>query len=175
MRNVHLQRSLLSVAACAFALAACKNIDEKELENKIRNDMANQGLKLVSVTCPPGKPLRDGTRFDCQCTDERGTQSRVHIEAVNNHEVAWKLENKFMRMNILGDGLEARLSKRLGKVVDVKCPSDNILIKKGVSLTCDVKVGDKDDKITLTAKDDEASDFSESFVEQKAPAATATH
>ena len=64
-------------------------------------------------------------------------------------------------MGIVGDSLEANLSKKMNQVVDVTCPSENILIKAGVSFTCGVKVGSKDQQITLTAKTDDGSAWDE--------------
>jgi hypothetical protein len=165
MKRPDRSRWILVAAACA--LAACQTIDQKKLETGILDDTTNQGIKLASVSCPSGMPLREGTRFDCSCVDARGTTGSFSVWVANGHgRVEWKLRNKYMNMRILGDSLEARISKRLGKVVDVKCPSDNVLVKTGVSLSCDVQIGAKDDRLTLVAKNDEGTDWSEQFVEQ---------
>jgi hypothetical protein len=144
-------------------LTACtKTIDNKELEADIQKDTATKGVRLTSVTCPAGERLREGTKFECSCVDKHGTQGTFDVEIANGHgRVEWKLRNKYMNMRIVGDSLEANLSKKLNQVVDVVCPEDNILIKKDVSFTCDVKVGAKAEQITLTAKSDDGSSWDE--------------
>jgi hypothetical protein len=158
---------MLSLAlAGALVVTACKKIDPKEVEVAIVKDTESKGLKLASVTCPSGIPLREGTRFECSCTDSKGTTGIFDVEMVNDHgRFEWKLRNKFMRMSVAGDGLEAKLSKQLHQVVDVICPADNILIKTGVSFTCDIKVGAKNSTITLTPKNDDGSDWDEKIVD----------
>jgi hypothetical protein len=167
MNKCDRKRWILVVAT--FGLTACQSIDPKKLEADILDDTAQQGVKLATVSCPSGMPLREGTRFDCSCTDERGTTGSFAVEVTNGHgRVEWKLRNKYMNMRVLGDSLEARLSKRFGQVVDVKCPSENVLIKSGASISCEVRIGAKDDKLTFIAKNDEGSDWSEQIAEQKA-------
>ena len=153
---------LLTLSAAALLAGCTKTFDNKEMQDKIQKDAAAQGIKLASVTCPAGQPMKEGAKFDCTCTDTKGTTGTIQVDVPNSHgRFEWKLQSKFMRMNVVGDSLEANLSKKLNQVVDVVCPQDNILVKKGVSFSCDVKVGSKTEKITLTAKADDGSDWDE--------------
>jgi hypothetical protein len=69
----------------------------------------------------------------------------------NTGDVAWQLEGKYMDMKVLGDNLEAKISKASNnQPVDVTCPSKNILIAKGAAFTCDVMVGMSATKIVFT-------------------------
>jgi hypothetical protein len=158
-------KALALILAGALALTGCKKIDPKEVETDIQKDTESKGLKLASVTCPAGLPLKEGTKFECACTDIKGTAGAFDVEIANAHgRLEWKLRNKFMRMSIAGDGLEAKLSKKLNEVVDVVCPADNIIIKTGVSFSCDMKAGGKTATITLTPKDDQGVDWDEKIV-----------
>ena len=153
------------VLIAASLLPGCtKHIDNKDLETNIQKDTTSKGVNLASVSCPEGQPMREGTKFECSCTDKKGTQGTFDVQVVNGHgRIEWKLRNKFMNMRIVGDSLEANLSKKLNQVVDVVCPAENILIKTGISFSCDVKVGDKMQQITLTAKADDGSSWDEKF------------
>jgi hypothetical protein len=154
---------VIALAAAAVLLAGCtKMVDPAELEADILKDTATKSVPLAKVTCPADKPLKEGTKFECKCTDKKGTEGVFDVTIASSEgRVEWKLRNKFMNMGIVGDSLETNLTKKLGQPVDVVCPSENILIKKGVSFSCDVKVGDKKQKITLTAKADDGSDWDE--------------
>ena len=153
---------LLALCAAPLFAGCAKTFDNKEMEGSIQKDATTQGIKLASVSCPAGQPMKEGAKFACTCTDTKGTTGDIDVYVPNSHgRFEWKLRNKFMRMNIVGDSLEANLSKKLNQVVDVVCPEENILIKKGVSFSCDVKVGSKMEKITLTAKADDGSDWDE--------------
>ena len=160
-------RTPLSLVVAAGLVAACtRTIDHAELETDIQKDTATKGVNLTKVTCPEGKQLKEGTKFACTCTDKKGTTGTFDVEAVNGSRVEWKLRGKFMNMSIVGDSLEANLGKKLNQVVDVVCPAENILIKKGVSFSCDVKVGAELDQITLTAKDDDGGSWDEKIVKK---------
>jgi len=153
---------LLTICAAPLLAGCNKTFDNKEMEGSIQKDVSKQGLNLASVSCPPGQPMKEGTKFQCTCTDKKGTQGAIDVLVPNSSgRFEWQLKNKFMRMNIVGDSLEANLGKKLNAVVDVVCPEENILIKKGVSFSCDVKVGAKTEQITLTAKADDGSDWDE--------------
>jgi hypothetical protein len=157
-------RTVLFTLCAASLLPACM-VDHKKLETEIQADTLKQGLNLASVSCPESKVMREGNKFVCTCTDKNGTPGAFDVEIVNlSGRVEWKLRGKFMNMRIVGDSLEAMLSKKLNQVVDVVCPSENILIKKDVSFTCSVKVGSKGEQITLTAKADDGSAWDEKLV-----------
>lgn len=154
--------ALILTLTTAALLAGCKKFDNKELEDTIQKGATTQGISFASVTCPPNQPMRENTKFTCACVDKVGTQGTVDVLAVNNHgRIEWKLRNKFMNMRVVGDSLEDKLSKRLNKVVDVVCPSDNILVRKDVSFSCDITVGAEKARITLTAKADDGSSWDE--------------
>jgi hypothetical protein len=158
-----------ALAASTLPLAGCKfferNFDHKDMEQTIQKDAGAQGLHLASVTCPEKKPMKQGTKFDCKVTDKRGTQGDIDVTATNDQGgYEWKLRHKFMKMEAAGDSLEEMLSKKLGEPVDVVCPPENILIKKGITFTCDVKIGKKTEQIKLTAKDDDGKEWDEKII-----------
>jgi hypothetical protein len=139
-----------------------RTLDHAELEADIQKDTTTKGVPLAKVTCPPDKPLKEGTKFECTGVDKKGTEGIFDVTIPNAEgRVEWKLRSKFMNMGAVGDSLETNLTKQLGTPVDVVCPSENILIKKGISFSCDVKVGEKKQTITLTAKNDDGSDWDE--------------
>jgi len=157
-----LPRSASGAVLLLAVLSGCtKYLDNKELEGDISKDTASKGVNLASVTCPANEPLKEGTKFACTCKDKKGTEGVFDVNVASGNSVAWKLRNKFMNMRVVGDSLEANLSKKTNQPVDVVCPAENVLIKLGVTFSCDVTVGTTKEQITLTAKTEDGSSWDE--------------
>jgi hypothetical protein len=143
-------------SSVALVLACTPRLDRSKLEAQIQADMATRGFALTGVTCP-STVLRKGVTFECTALDSNGTRAVFDVTATGNlqGDVTWKLRGRFEDMAVVGDRLEASLASRMGKAVDVTCPSKNIVIQKGVTFECDAKVGGKTMRFVFTAKTDQ--------------------
>jgi hypothetical protein len=154
-------RTVLAFVAVLGVAAACRPppLDTKKAEDAIRTELKAKGVTLVSVTCPSGIALKTGTTFQCTAQDDQGTTGVFDMTVKDDKgDIAWQLEGKYMDMKVLGDNLEGRISKASNnKVVDVTCPSKNILVAKGTTFTCDILVGTSAAKIVFTSANNEAS------------------
>jgi hypothetical protein len=152
--------TLAPFVIAALLLGACtqKTIDHKDLEEQIQQGMASKGVPLTKVSCPDGEVMTKGTKFTCSGVDKNGTTGLFDITTDSAGDLGWKLRGKYVNMMVVGDRLEADLSKKLHQAVDVVCPSESVIIKKGLTFTCDVKVGAEMDKITLVVNDENGDD-----------------
>ena len=149
-------RVLLPAFAVALAIGCTPRLDHEKLETDIQTGMAAKGVALTEMSCPSVR-LSKGTVFQCTGLDSNGTHAVFDVTASGDAKgnVTWKLHGKFENMAVVGDRLETSLSARMGKPVDVTCPSKNIVIQQGVTFVCSAKVGDKTMNFVFTARSDQ--------------------
>ena len=77
-----------------LALVAC-GVDNKDMEKKIKAQLSEH-LKVKSVSCPSGKSMSEGTKFDCKVTfdDDKAYDMHVTIQKDKQFTAEWDDETK---------------------------------------------------------------------------------
>ena len=142
-----------SVVGFGALLLAC-SIDNKKVEQSVIDTMKDKGVKMKSVSCPTGKPMKSGTKFDCTGTSDDGVDMTFHVEETDGSgTIKWELDGLILDKKKLGDGLE----KDLGGGADIKCPEKTVIIHKGTTFDCDYEKDGEKGTVTLTADDDKGN------------------
>ena len=91
------------LAVCSLlALAACNTVDNKDMENKIKTQLAEH-LKVKGVECPTGKSMKEGTTFDCHVKFDDGNDFPIHvtIKADKQFVAEWDEDTKMKLLDEL--------------------------------------------------------------------------
>lgn len=90
---------LLAVALCGLLAGCSDEVSSDEVNDSIREAMADQGIELSSVSCPSGVPPKVGATVVCPVelvgVDPLGVpvdRIRVVVTEVDGNEVRYRLE-----------------------------------------------------------------------------------
>jgi hypothetical protein len=83
-----MRRLTLAIGALAI-LAGCgeETIDTKDLETKLRNQLAPQGgakPEDIAVKCPDDQKVEKGHKFSCTLTAPDGSKARIDVTLTND-------------------------------------------------------------------------------------------
>jgi uncharacterized protein DUF4333/putative VirB-like lipoprotein len=83
-----MRRPILALGALAI-LAGCgeETIDTKDLESKLRTQLAPQGgvkPEDISVKCPDDQKVEKGHKFSCTLTAPDGSKARIDVTLTND-------------------------------------------------------------------------------------------
>jgi hypothetical protein len=129
-------------------LVGCKQIDASKVEDSIKEGLAEKKLIVKSVSCPEGKTLKKGDKF--QCTAETDQHLVIDVDQQDDEgSIKWQLQGVILDEKVLGDGLESQI----GQGIDVACDAKITVKKVGESFDCATK--HPDGKITISVKDED--------------------
>jgi hypothetical protein len=81
-------RRLIFATAALAVLAGCgETIDSKDLESKLRTQLAPQGgaePEDISVDCPDDQKVEKGHTFNCTLTAPDGSKARIDVTLTND-------------------------------------------------------------------------------------------
>lgn len=135
----------------AAALGGCTpTIDNKQVEESIRESLKREELPVKSVACPAGVAAKKDVDFDCKITFEDGALFDVKVHQKDDKGgMEWKPP---------AVTTSARFKKRLEEqmhLADVTCPDGLISAKKGSKVTCSGKLDEQNVDVEAVFEDDE--------------------
>jgi hypothetical protein len=153
-------RSFLSAFAlvlCSLLAAGCggtKKVDSSTVEKGIESQIHVLTAKPASVNCPDNVESKAGQTFTCTATLSNGAEGKVKVDEPKKGQFEYSLVPGSLMMP--GAVLEDKVKKDLEQAgvsnASVNCP-DNVIIKVGTTVTCDVKSSTKTGKVTFTFSD----------------------
>jgi hypothetical protein len=143
--------SCFALTIAAAVLGGCTpTIDNKQVEESIREALKKEELPVKTVSCPIGAEAKKDKDFDCKVTFEDGSSFDVKVHQKDDKGgLEWRppaitTSNRFRKK------LEEQFS-----MTDVTCPEGLISAKKGAKVSCTGKVEDQAVDIEATFEDDE--------------------
>ena len=136
-------RQLALVLGCALVLAACgddtKTVDDAQIEQGIERSISTSQVEVTSVKCPTDEKSEVGNTFDCSVKLSNGGTGKVEVEQTGRNNFSYTLKDGSVQ--IPGSVAEEQIEKQLAtegiQNASVNCP-DNIIVKVGTTVTCDI-------------------------------------
>ena len=134
------RRFALIVAVLAISLAAggCgkSSLDGKKLERQIKSRIRAGGVELTKLSCPGGRKVKKGDRFQCTGEASNGVPLTVAVvQTSGSGNVSWNVTRGLLVVPTIEDFIE-REARQTGEVT-VECASpDLVAARDGDSLTC---------------------------------------
>lgn len=158
-------RASKAVAACvattaALALAGCdddggdapaREVDTAQIEREIEQQLSVRGAAVSSVKCPADVSAETGTTFECAVTWDNGATGDVEVTETAANQYAFMPVSGSVQ--VPGTAADAAVEQQLAAegypdaVVD--CP-ENIVVKTGTTVTCDVRGAGAAGTVTFT-------------------------
>jgi hypothetical protein len=150
---------LVFAALTTTASIGCSTqLDHTKLEGSIRDELKSKGVTMTSLTCPANVVAKSGGTLTCTGTDDQGTNATFTVTMKDDQgSINWVFDGTVVGMKEAGDSLEAALTQKLGKKVDVKCPDKAILAKQDCAFTCDTTVEGESHKLAVKCTDDKGN------------------
>jgi hypothetical protein len=119
----------------ALALASCSNssLDSKKLESQINARLKNGGVTLTKLSCPSGRKVKKGDRFQCQGQAANGVPITVAVvQTSGGGSVSWNVTRGLLDVPRIRDEIQRQAGD-----VTVDCQSaDLVAARDGDALTC---------------------------------------
>jgi hypothetical protein len=132
-----------------------KTLKKESVEGVIKAQYDKAGLKLKSVSCPANKEAKAGDSFDCTGELEGGGKATI---TVKQKDAKGTLEFNAAGLYLSEAAITAGLTKQAGAPATAKCPTKQIMLKKGEKFTCDVTIGADKGKVTYTTADEKKAE-----------------
>lgn len=140
--------------ALALGVLACGKgkLDPDAMQSTIATALKTRDVTLKSITCP-AREVKAGDSFDCDGVTD------------GDEKVAFKVEQKDDQKNVsISYGhvsneahLGSEFAAKFGKGAAIKCPSKTVILKKGVTFSCDATFDNEPSKFEITVKDDKGN------------------
>jgi hypothetical protein len=126
----------------ALLLAACSSssLDGKKLEGQIRSRLKSGGVTLTRLSCPTGRKVKKGDRFECKGQAANGVPITVAvIQTSGSGNVSWNVTRGVLDFSTV----KGEIQRQAGQVA-VSCQSaDLVAARDGDAFTCtSVSVGE---------------------------------
>ncbi|HEY3188623.1 MAG TPA: DUF4333 domain-containing protein [Solirubrobacteraceae bacterium] len=140
--------------------AAPKTVDDAQVEQGIKDDLSTSSAKVSSAKCPSDVAVEKGDTFTCTVTFDNGATGKATVtqQGLNKYTYALKPGS----VQVPGSTAEAAVEKSLAAQgipnATVNCP-DNIIVKVGTTVTCNVSgaQGVASGTVTFTFSDAEGT------------------
>jgi hypothetical protein len=140
--------------------AQTRTVDDQQVEQGIEQSLSTSSTKVTKVSCPSDEPVEKGATFTCSVTFSNSATGKVTVTQQGANRYTYKLKSGSVQ--IPGSSVEAQLKKELASGgapnATVNCP-DNIIVKTGTTVTCDVSgaQGAANGTVTFTFSDAEGT------------------
>ena len=164
---------IVAGALAALALGGCgssdnstatsaqtRTVDDQQVEQGIEKSLSTSSEKVTNVSCPSDVPVEKGDTFTCSVTFSNDATGKVTVTQEGANHYTYKLKSGSVQ--IPGSAVESQLEKELAAEgapnATVNCP-DNIIVKTGTTVTCDVSgaQGVANGTVTFTFSDAEGT------------------
>src|SRR3954453_3635809 len=122
--------------------APVRTVDDSTVEAQIKQQLSTSGAAVTNVKCPSGVKSQSGATFQCTVTWSNGATGKVKVtQKGGNQYTAAPVSGS---VQVPGATVEKDLQQQLADQgapnATVNCP-DNIIVKTGTTVTCDVSGG----------------------------------
>jgi len=125
-----------AAVAAALTLAACSSssLDGKKLESQITRRLRSGGLTLTKLSCPGGRKVKKGDRFQCQGQAANGVPLTVAVvQTSGKGNVTWNVTRGLLEVPRIRDEIQ----RQAGGGVTVTCQSaDLVAARDGDAISC---------------------------------------
>jgi hypothetical protein len=148
--------ALTAVVVFSALAAGCGDdpVDTAQVESGIKSELATGGSKPSSVKCPDEVKSERGATFKCDVTMTNGATGKVEVTQQGGKNFTYKLVPGSVQ--VPGATVEKEIKDELAtQGIDgatVNCP-DNIVVKLGTSVTCNVAGSNTVGKVTFSWSD----------------------
>jgi hypothetical protein len=121
------------VGALAFSACSGSKLDGNKLESQIKKRIQAGGVNLTKLSCPGGRKVKKGDRFQCQGEAANGVPISVAVvQTSGGGNVSWNVTKGLLDVPRIRDEIQ----RRAGDVtVDCQSP-DLVAARDGDALTC---------------------------------------
>ncbi|MGZ3687793.1 MAG: DUF4333 domain-containing protein [Bdellovibrionota bacterium] len=139
-------------AAGALALAGCgggdststttspsRTVDAAQVESGIDKQLSTPAAEVTSVKCPDGVKAEAGATFDCSVTWSNGATGKVKVTQESLNRFTYQPVSGSVQVpgSTVEKSIEQELAKQGAPNAQANCP-DNIIVKVGTTVTCDL-------------------------------------
>ena len=130
------QAFVAAALAATLTLAACSNssLDSKKLERQITRRLKAGGVTLTKLSCPGGRKVKKGDRFQCQGQAANGVPITVAVvQTSGGGNVSWNVTRGILDVPRIRDEIQ----RQAGGQVTVTCQAaDLVAARDGDAITC---------------------------------------
>jgi hypothetical protein len=123
----------------AATAAPPKTVDDAQVEQGIKDDLSTSSAKVTKAKCPADVPVQKGDTFSCEITFDNGATGKAKVTQQGLGKYTYEL--KPGSVQVPGATADAAVEKSLAAQgipgATVNCP-DNIVVKTGTTVTCNV-------------------------------------
>jgi len=158
-------RALLVAALTAIGLSACggsssssntpttSTVDDAAVESQLKQQLSTPTAQVTKVSCPSDVKATDGATFKCSVTWSNGATGKAQVTQVAPGKFTSKPVSGSVQVPgaTVEKSIQADLAKQGAPNATVNCP-DNIIVKVGTTVTCDVSSasGKANGQVTFT-------------------------
>jgi hypothetical protein len=133
--------ALASATVIALFAAGCGDdtVDSAQVEKAIKGDVSAAGASASSVKCPDDVKSEKGASFNCDVTTTNGATGKVKVTQQGGNRYKYALVPGSLQVpgSVAEKEIEDQLASQGVNDASANCP-DNIIVKLGTSVTCDV-------------------------------------
>ena len=140
--------------------ADTRTVDDAQVEQGIETSLSTSSEKVTAAKCPSDVPVEKGDTFSCSVTFSNGATGKATVTQQGGGKYSYEL--KPGSVQVPGSTADAAVEKSLAAQgapgATVNCP-DNIIVKVGTTVTCDVSgaQGAVGGTVTFTFSDTEGT------------------
>ena len=114
-------------------------VDDAEVEQGIKDSLSTSSVKVTSAKCPTDVQAKAGTTFTCDVTFSNGATGKATVTQSGPNRFTYELEPGSVQVpgEVADAALEEQLAAQGIPNATVNCPQ-NIIVKTGTTVTCDV-------------------------------------
>jgi hypothetical protein len=128
-----------------------KTVDSSKVEQGIKDDLSSSSGEVSSAKCPDDVKSEKGATFNCNVTFANGSTGKVEVTQTGATTFSYDLVPG--SVHVPGAVAEKEIQKDLAQQgipnATVNCP-DDIIVKSGTTVTCDVSGAKGAGKVTFT-------------------------
>lgn len=153
-RALRLAALVATALPAALAVGCEKRIDHARAEDLVRSSMRAQGIELTLVACPDRVVAKPGVVFQCTGKDDEGTTGTFDVRVLPDETFSLQLRERYVDEEKFGVEIAKRIAAESKRVVEVRCPKRAVIVRVGVTFSCDLREGGVSKKATFTYRDD---------------------
>ena len=129
-----------ALVACGSSSSKTSTVDDATVESGITSQLSTSEVKVTSAKCPSDEKAEKGATFTCSVGWDNGATGKVKVtqKTAGPNYVYEPVPGSVMVPGATVEkSLQADLAKQGAPNAQVNCP-DNIIVKLGTTVTCDV-------------------------------------
>ena len=118
------------------------SVNMSTVESGIKQEFSTSGATVTAVKCPSNVKSKAGATFECNVTWSNDATGKVKVTETSLNHFSYSLVSGSVQIpgSSVDTVLEQDLAKQGAPNATVNCP-ENIIVKVGTTVTCDVSGG----------------------------------